>query len=112
MIKMSAVSIYVGGADTVSAPSPVRTETYFSLLLLQTVSAELSFILAMALYPDVQAKAKAEIDAVVGHDRFPTNTDFANMPYLNAMYLEILRWNQVVPLGVCIHVCALNPRVC
>ena len=66
----------------------------------------------MGLYPEVQQKARAEIDAVVGHDRLPTYADFANMPYLNAMYLEILRWNQVVPLGVCIHVCALNPRVC
>ena len=53
----------------------------------------------MGLYPDVQKKARAEIDAVVGQDRLPTYADVASMPYLQAMYLEVLRWNQVVPLG-------------
>ncbi|KAI0669064.1 cytochrome P450 [Trametes maxima] len=80
-IKMSAASIYSGGADT-------------------TVSAILSFILAMALYPDVQKKAQAEIDASVGNERLPTYADVAQMPYLNALYLEVQRWNPVVPLGV------------
>ncbi|KAI1795415.1 cytochrome P450 [Ganoderma leucocontextum] len=80
-IKMSAASIYSGGADT-------------------TVSAELTFILAMGLWPAVQKKAQEELDAVVGRDRLPTYADIARMPYLNAIYLETLRWNQVVPLGV------------
>ncbi|KAI0705985.1 cytochrome P450 [Cerioporus squamosus] len=80
-IQMSAASIYSGGADT-------------------TVSAELTFILAMALWPAVQRKAQAELDAVLGNDRLPTYADVAQLPYLNALYLEILRWNQVVPLGV------------
>lgn len=65
----------------------------------QTVSAEMTFILAMALWPSVQRKAQAELDSVVGPDRLPTFADVAQMPYLNALYLEILRWNQVVPLG-------------
>lgn len=65
----------------------------------QTVSAEMTFVLAMALWPSVQRKAQAELDSVVGPDRLPTFADVAQMPYLNALYLEILRWNQVVPLG-------------
>ncbi|TBU24874.1 cytochrome P450 [Dichomitus squalens] len=80
-IKMSAASIYSGGADT-------------------TVSAELTFILAMSLWPAVQKKAQEELDAAVGHDRLPTYADIVQLPYLNAIYLETLRWNQVVPLGV------------
>ena len=53
----------------------------------------------MSLWPDVQAKAHVELDAVVGHERLPTYEDVAQLPYLNAIYLEVLRWNQVVPLG-------------
>lgn len=53
----------------------------------------------MGLWPAVQRKAQAELDAVVGHDRLPTFADVAQLPYLNAIYLEVLRWNQVVPLG-------------
>ncbi|KAI0632727.1 cytochrome P450 [Trametes polyzona] len=80
-IKMAAASIYTGGADT-------------------TVSAEQSLILAMGIYPEVQRKAQEELDAVIGHDRLPTYADLEQLPYLNALYLEILRWNPVVPLGV------------
>lgn len=101
-IKMSAASIYSGGADTVSWKlhlSPWQSLTSRTLALAQTVSAELTFILAMGLWPAVQRKAQVELDAVVGHDRLPTYADVAHMPYLNAVYLEVLRWNQVVPLG-------------
>ncbi len=63
------------------------------------MSAELTFILAMGLWPAVQRKAQEELDAVVGRDRLPTYADIARMSYLNAIYLETLRWNQVVPLG-------------
>ena len=54
------------------------------------MSAELTFILAMGLWPEVQRKAQEELDAVVGHDRLPTYADIARMPYLNAIYLETL----------------------
>ncbi|KAI0776641.1 cytochrome P450 [Trametes elegans] len=80
-IKMSAASIYSGGADT-------------------TVSSEQSLVLAMGVYPSVQRKAQAELDAVVGADRLPTYADLARLPYMHALYLEIIRWNPVVPLGV------------
>ena len=53
----------------------------------------------MGLWPEVQRKAQEELDAVVGHNRLPTYADIARMPYLNAIYLETLRWNLVVPLG-------------
>ncbi len=52
----------------------------------------------MQLHPDVQRKGQAELDAVVGSDRLPTFADRPNLPYVNAMVKEVLRWNAVVPL--------------
>ena len=53
----------------------------------------------MALYPDVQKKAQAEIDAVVGLNRLPDFHDRPSLPYINAVIKESSRWNLVVPLG-------------
>ena len=53
----------------------------------------------MALYPEVQKKAQAEIDAVVGSDRFPGFEDRPSLPYINAVVKELMRWNLVTPLG-------------
>jgi cytochrome P450 len=48
-----------------------------------------AFFLAMALNPAVQAKAQAEIDAVVGSDRLPTFADRENLPYVDALVKEV-----------------------
>ena len=53
----------------------------------------------MTLYPEVQKRAQEEIDSFVGNARLPTFADRGNMPYLDAMVKEILRWNPVAPLG-------------
>ena len=53
----------------------------------------------MANYQDVQAKAQAELDVVVGPDRLPEFSDCGNLPYINAIISELLRWQPVVPLG-------------
>ena len=53
----------------------------------------------MALYPEVQKKAQAEIDAVVGPNRLPDFHDRPSLPYINAILKESSRWNLVVPLG-------------
>ncbi|KAG2147844.1 cytochrome P450 [Suillus bovinus] len=58
------------------------------------------FLLAMVLYPDVQARARAEIDQAVGHDRMPCLDDRASLPYLDAILYEVLRWYPPVPLGI------------
>lgn len=50
----------------------------------------------MILFPEVQTKAQAEIDAVCkGH--LPTFDDFDGLPYVHAIVNEALRWNPVVP---------------
>ena len=53
----------------------------------------------MALYPEVQKKAQAEIDAVVGPNRLPDFEDRPSLPYINAIVKESSRWHLVVPLG-------------
>jgi cytochrome P450 len=53
----------------------------------------------MAMYPEVQRKAQAEIDAVVGPHRLPGYNDRDSLPYVNAMMKELLRWHPVGPLG-------------
>ena len=83
----------------------------------------------MTLHPEIQAKAQAEVDGVIGagsdsYDggeaaaadarteeegwkttpapvpgRLPTFEDREHMPYVNALVKEVLRWNPSVPLG-------------
>jgi cytochrome P450 len=57
----------------------------------------------MAMYPEVQRKAHAEIDAVVGQHRLPDFNDRDSLPYVNAMMKEVMRWNPVAPLGSPFH---------
>ncbi|KAJ7485440.1 cytochrome P450 [Mycena latifolia] len=63
-----------------------------------TVSALTTFILAMRLYPEVQARAQKEIDQVVT-GRLPNFSDEASLPYITAIIREVGRWNPVVPLA-------------
>jgi len=67
--------------------------------LTQTYSTLLVFLLAMVLYPEVQAKAQADIDRVIGKDRLPDFDDRPALPYLDAILRETLRWHPTVPLG-------------
>ncbi|KAI1814974.1 putative cytochrome P450 oxidoreductase OrdA-like protein [Poronia punctata] len=79
--KWSASSLYTAGADT-------------------TVSAIACFYLAMTLYPEVQKRAQEEIDRVIGRDRVPTLADRENLPYVDALVKETLRWHPVAPMGL------------
>ena len=54
----------------------------------------------MALYPDIQKRAQAELDELTKGARLPTYADRPNLPYLNALLLEVHRLGTVVPLGV------------
>ncbi|KAI0056020.1 cytochrome P450 [Artomyces pyxidatus] len=58
------------------------------------------WLLAMTAYPDVQGRAHAELDAVVGRSRLPAFSDMPNLPYICAMVRETLRWRPVPTLGV------------
>ena len=54
----------------------------------------------MVRYPDVQRKAQAEIDRVIGPSRLPEFEDLDNLPYVRAMALEALRWRPVSPFAI------------
>jgi cytochrome P450 len=54
----------------------------------------------MLAYPSTQARAHAELDAVVGRSRLPTFADLSHLPYIRAMVKETLRWRPVAPSGV------------
>ncbi|KAF5353962.1 hypothetical protein D9756_007033 [Leucocoprinus leucothites] len=71
---------FAGGADT-------------------TVSTVQSYFMAMALYPEVQKKAQEELDRVLG-GRLPEFNDRPNLPYINAMVKESMRWQPVTPVGL------------
>ncbi|KAG1835055.1 cytochrome P450 [Suillus variegatus] len=66
----------------------------------QTSSTMFIFILTMLQNPEVQARAQAEIDSVVGSVRLPNFEDRASLPYVEAVLREVLRWHPAVPLSI------------
>ncbi|PPQ87679.1 hypothetical protein CVT25_011446 [Psilocybe cyanescens] len=64
-----------------------------------TISATGSFFYFMAVNPDVQKKAQVEIDRVTGSTRLPTLNDRTSMPYVEAIYRELMRLRPPLPLG-------------
>ncbi|KAG9090509.1 hypothetical protein FRC06_001026 [Ceratobasidium sp. 370] len=84
-VKQIAFVLFAGGTDT-------------------TVSVILVFFVAMLLYPEVQKKAQAEIDLVLGSDRLPTMEDQSRLPYIGRLIQELLRWCPALPYGLP-HVC-------
>lgn len=80
VLRNSAATTYAAGSDTV-------------------VSSILSFFLTMALFPDIQDKAQKELDTVLG-GRLPTHADRSQLPYINCICYEVLRWQPVTNLAV------------
>jgi len=54
----------------------------------------------MTLFPEIQKRAQVEIDAVVGNDRLPSFSDRNQLPYVEALMKEVLRWNIVASMTV------------
>ena len=54
----------------------------------------------MALHPDVQKRAQAEVDDEVGRNQVAEYAQLENVPYLFAVMKEVLRFAPVGPLGV------------
>ncbi|KAG6330774.1 hypothetical protein ID866_8315 [Astraeus odoratus] len=78
-VKWASATLYQGGADTAN-------------------SVAYGFYLAMTLYPHVMKKAQAELDVVVGTERLPTFADRPSLPYLEALFTELLRWHCPAPM--------------
>ncbi|EMD36320.1 hypothetical protein CERSUDRAFT_52252 [Gelatoporia subvermispora B] len=64
-----------------------------------TYATVLTFIMAMALNRDKQRIAQAEIDAVIGGDRLPRIEDRRQLPYVDAVIKETMRWQPALPLA-------------
>lgn len=54
----------------------------------------------MVTYPEVQAKAQAELDSVLGVGHLPSFGDETSLPYLMATYKEVMRWEVVAPFSI------------
>ena len=52
-----------------------------------------AFVQAMVAHPDVQRKAQAQIDGVVGEDRSPTWEDYAALPYVGKCAKKVVLQN-------------------
>jgi hypothetical protein len=92
------LDLFSAGSDTVSISyNPAR---FLLSPIMKTVSSMTSFFLALALFPQVQRRAQAELDVVVGRDRLPTFDDRPRLPYIEALCKELMRWQMVTPLGM------------
>ncbi|KAG1780854.1 cytochrome P450 [Suillus placidus] len=65
-----------------------------------TYATILTFILAMALYPEVQIEIRRELSKVVGLHRLPSIEDRDRLPYVSATVKEAMRWSPALPLGI------------
>lgn len=54
----------------------------------------------MLLHPHAQKAAQSEIDAIIGPDRLPTFSDRQSLPYVNALFKEVFRWNTIGAMGL------------
>ncbi|TCD64635.1 hypothetical protein EIP91_003837 [Steccherinum ochraceum] len=54
---------------------------------------------AGSVYVEVQRKAQAEIDSVVGRDKLPDFSDRDDLPYVEAILKELMRFHTVIPLS-------------
>ncbi|KAI1333660.1 cytochrome P450 oxidoreductase OrdA-like protein [Xylariaceae sp. FL0016] len=79
--KYSAASLYTGGADT-------------------SVSTMETFFLSMTMHPEIQEKAREEIDRVIGTSRLPNLQDRDKLPYVEAVVKEAYRWHPIAPMGL------------
>ncbi|EIW55459.1 cytochrome P450 [Trametes versicolor FP-101664 SS1] len=79
--RNTAATAYGGGADT-------------------TLSLIQAFFLVLASFPEVQEKARTELDAVVGPHRLPDFDDRDALPYVCAVIKECTRWHAIAPLGI------------
>ena len=52
----------------------------------------------MVVFPEVQARARKELDQVVGRARLPDFEDRKNLPFLDTVLSETFRWNPVGPI--------------
>ncbi|XP_038069231.1 cytochrome P450 1A5-like [Patiria miniata] len=66
-----------------------------------TMSAALKWAVAlMIIHPDVQRELQAEIDAVIGRDRYPATSDRGRLPLTESCLLEVFRYSSMIPMTI------------
>ncbi|KAL5976003.1 hypothetical protein ACLOJK_020333 [Asimina triloba] len=90
-IKAFLLGIFVGGTDTSSI----------------TIEWALSELIS---HPDKLAKARAEIDSIVGNQRLAEESDVPSLPYIQAIVKETFRLHPTIPLILreCTDACKIN----
>ena len=78
-IKGAASTMYAAGADTM-------------------LSTLVIFVLCMVLNPDVQKRARQELDRVIGRDRLPSLSDRGKLPCIGRIFHETVRQVQLCDL--------------
>merc|ERR1719384_301834 len=71
-LKVTLFDLFLAGSETTST-----TLTWAALYLVR--------------YPEVQSRVQEELDQVVGQDRLPAMKDRADLPYTEAVMMEIQR---------------------
>jgi cytochrome P450 len=66
------------------------------LIPFQTASTLEIFFFAMICFPDAQLTAQNELDVVVGSNRLVSVEDRYNLPYVEALCKEVLRWHPLI----------------
>ncbi|KAH7149967.1 cytochrome P450 [Dactylonectria estremocensis] len=75
-IKGAAGAVFIAGADTTWATCVI-------------------FILNMVLHPEIQEKARHQLDLVVGPDRLPEFSDRGSLPYIEHIVQEVYRYVRI-----------------
>ena len=70
------------------------------ILLFKTNSLLGTFFYLMARHPEIQEKAQKELDAVVGTSRLPHFDDRPSLPYIEAIFREVFRFQPPAPIGM------------
>ena len=58
------------------------------------------FVLNMVLNPEIQERAQALLDKVIGPDRLPSFEDRPLLRYIDYIVQETYRWSPLAPLGI------------
>ncbi|KAK0194555.1 cytochrome P450 [Armillaria mellea] len=95
------IETYQDHDGTVSNERSIQASvaTAFTGGAVMTVITLQVFLLAMIRYPEVQKKAQAYIDGVVGNERLPTLSDREAILYIDAIAKETSRWRPVAPMA-------------
>ncbi|KAL0578091.1 cytochrome p450 [Marasmius crinis-equi] len=102
-IMGDALRKLISEGGSVDSPEFARTRDMASTTYVASADTFLSsvktFFLAMARNPICQEKAQKEIDEIVGRGRLPSFEDRKSLPYVEAVYREVMRWHPAIPIG-------------